>query len=71
MDEDRNCAAEAGIGRIMCAIRSICAMMGTRMKEPFNVVRLRLARKPHLLLALLSSISIGEWERSRKPYRAA
>ena len=71
MDEDRNRAAEAGTGRVMCAIRSVCAMLGTRMKESFKTVRVRFGRRPHVPIALLSSTSVGEWERSRKPYKLA
>jgi predicted transposase YbfD/YdcC len=71
MDEDRNRAAEAGSGRVMCAIRSISAMLGTRMKESFKRVRRRFAGSPQLVLALLSSTSVGEWEESRRPYKTA
>jgi len=71
MDEDRCRAAERGIGRVMCCVRSITALALGRAKESFSVVRRRFSRKTHLILGLLFCKSLGEWEHSYKPYRLA
>jgi predicted transposase YbfD/YdcC len=71
MDEDRCRAAERGIGRVMCCIRSLAALVLGRAKESFSVVRRRFSRKTHLILGLLSCTSLAEWERSYRPYRLA
>lgn len=71
MDEDRNRAAEHGIGRIMCGIRSIAALVLGGAKESLAVVQRRFSRRTHLILGLLFCRSVGEWERSWKPYRPA
>lgn len=71
MDEDRNRASERGIGRIMCCLRSLTALLLGRAKESLSVVQRRFSRKTHLILGLLGSTSIDQWEASRKPYKLA
>jgi len=71
MDEDRCRAAERGIGRVMCCLRSLTALVLGRAKESLSVVQRRFSCKAHLILALLSSHSLAEWETSRKPYKLA
>jgi len=71
MDEDRCRASERGIGRVMCCIRSIAALVLGRAKESLSVVQRRFSRKTHLILALLRCNSLQEWERSYRPYRLA
>lgn len=71
MDEDRNRASSRGYGRIMCCLRSLTALILGRASESLSVVRRRLSGKIPLLLRLLSSSSLQEWERRYKPYRVA
>jgi predicted transposase YbfD/YdcC len=71
MDEDRNRASEHGIGRVMCCIRSITATVLGRAKDSLSVIQRRFARKTHLVLALLASFSIAQWEHARQPYKLA
>ena len=71
MDEDRCRASERGIGRVMCCIRSLTAIVLGRAKESLSVIQRRLSRKTHLVLSMLSCGSLDEWETSRKPYRLA
>jgi predicted transposase YbfD/YdcC len=71
MDEDRNRAAGNGIGRVICAVRSICAMVATRTKETFEILKIRFMTARHMPISLLSFGSLGEWERVRKPYKLA
>jgi predicted transposase YbfD/YdcC len=71
MDEDR-CRASAGrTARVMCCLRSIAALILDRAKESLAVVQRRLSRKPHLLLGLLASGSVEQWENKHKPYKTA
>ena len=69
MDEDRNRASEDGIGRVMCCIRSLVALVLGRAKESFSVVQRRFSGKPHLAMRLLFSNSLEDWERTCKPYK--
>jgi len=69
MDEDRCRAGERGIGRVMCCVRSLAALVLGRARESLSVVRRRFSGKPHLILSLLFSNSLDEWEHSRTPYR--
>lgn len=69
MDEDRCRSASDKSGRIMCCIRSLAALVLDRAKETLNVVRRRLSKKTHLLLALLSCKTLNEWESKFKPYK--
>lgn len=69
LDEDRNRAAANGIGRVMCARRSIVAAVLGRAAEPLSVLQQRFAAKPRLLLKLLFSRSLSQWERTWRPYR--
>ena len=71
MDEDRNRASASKTGRVMCCLRSIAALVLGRAKESLSVVRRRLSRKTHLIIGLLSSRSLEEWERKYKPYKLA
>jgi predicted transposase YbfD/YdcC len=71
MDEDRNRAARNGVGRIMCCIRSLAALVLGRATESFSVVQRRLSCKPHLLLRLLFSNSLTHWESTAKAYKLA
>lgn len=71
MDEDRCRASERGIGRVMCCIRSIAALVLGRAKESLSVVQRRFSRRTHQILSLLYCRSLEEWERTRKPYKLA
>jgi predicted transposase YbfD/YdcC len=71
MDEDRNRASAQGIGRVMCCIRSAAALIWGRAKESAGVVRRRLSCKPQMLIGLLESASIADWERRVRPYKTA
>jgi len=71
MDEDRCRASERGIGRVMCCVRSLAALVLGRAKESLSVVRRRFSGKPHIILSLLFSNSLEDWERSRTPYKLA
>ncbi len=71
MDEDRNRASERGIGRIMCCIRSITALVLGRAKESLSVIQRRFSRKTHLLIHLLSCRTLDEWEEHHKPYKTS
>jgi predicted transposase YbfD/YdcC len=68
LDEDRNPAAEHGSGRIMCFLRSVAALVLGKAKEPLNVVKLRLALKPHLLMRLLFCNDLSEWMKKYRPF---
>jgi hypothetical protein len=69
MDEDRCRASESGIGRVISCIRSLVAQVSRRTRESLAVIRRRFAGRPHLLLGLLNSHSIGQWERKHSPYK--
>jgi predicted transposase YbfD/YdcC len=69
MDEDRNRASAHGIGRVMCCMRSITALVLGRSKESASEVQCRLRAKAHLVLGLLSCHSLAEWERLYRPYK--
>lgn len=71
MNEDRCTASEKGIGRIMCCLRSLTAMIVTRSKESLSVITRRFSQKAHLILSLFKSRSLNEWETRRKPYKLA
>ena len=71
MDEDRCRASERGIGRTMCCLRSLAAIVLGRAKESLSVIQRRFSRKTHLILGMLTCHSLGEWETSRKPYKLA
>ena len=71
MDEDRCRASEAGAGRVLSCIRSFVAQVSRRTKESLGVIRRRFAGKPHLLLKLLASNSLADWERRHRPYKMA
>jgi len=71
MDEDRCRASTGKTGRVMCCLRSIAAVVLGRAKESLSVVQRRLSRKTHLLLGLLSSASLSDWENRYKPYKLA
>lgn len=69
MDEDRCRASESGIGRVISCIRGLVAQLSRRTKESLGVLRCRFARKPHLLINLLFSPSIADWEKRCTPYK--
>lgn len=69
MNEDRCRAAEKGIGRVMCCIRSVAALLLGQAKESLKVIQRRLSSKPHLLTKLLSCDSPEEWLIRCKPYK--
>ena len=71
MDEDRCRASESGIGRIISCIRGLVAQLSRRTKESLGVIRCRFARKPHLLIQLLFSPTVADWERRCSPYKLA
>ena len=71
MDEDRCRASERGIGRAMCCLRSLAAIVLGRAKESLSVIQRRFSRKTHLILGMLACSSLGEWETSRTPYKLA
>jgi predicted transposase YbfD/YdcC len=71
MDEDRCRASESGIGRVVSCIRGLVAQISRRTKESLGVIRRRLASRQHLLIKLLSSTSLAEWERRCRPYKTA
>jgi len=71
MDEDRCRASQKGIGRVMCCVRSLAALVLGRAKESLSVVRRRFSGKPHIILSLLFSNSLDAWEQSRRPYTLA
>jgi len=68
LDEDRNTASEHGSGRVMCFLRSIAALVLGRGKEPLNVIKMRLAFKPHLLMGLLSCNDLSQWMNKYRPF---
>jgi len=68
MDEDRNRAGARGIGRVMCCIRSLTALVLGRSRESASVVQRRFSTRIHLVLGLFSCRSLAEWERSYRPY---
>lgn len=69
MGEDRCRASARGIGRVMSCIRSIVAQIACRTKESMSVIRRRFAGKPHLLIKLLNTVNLTEWEQSCTPYK--
>lgn len=69
MDEDRCRASESGIGRVVSCVRGVVAQISRRTKESLGVIRCRFARKPHLLIKLLASTSVADWEKRCTPYR--
>ena len=71
MDEDRNRASSSKIGRVMCCLRSITALVLGRAKESLSVVQRRLSCKTHLLVGLFSCRSLDQWEHKYKPYKIA
>ena len=71
MDEDRNRASASKSGRTMCYLRSIAALIFNRSKESLSVIQRRISKHTHLLVRLLSSTSLNEWERHSKPYKLA
>lgn len=68
MDEDRNRAAGCGYGRLVCALRSIAAGIFGRAKEDLKVIYRRLSAKPGLLVKLIFSPSLNDWEKNCRPY---
>ena len=71
MDEDRCTASETGIGRVVSCIRGLVALVSRRTKESLAVIRRRFAGKPHLLINLLASTTLANWEQRCKPYKTA
>lgn len=71
MNEDRCRASEAGIGRVISCIRGFVAQISRRTSESLGVIRCRFARKPHLLIKLLASTSLADWEKCCTPYKTA
>ena len=71
MDEDRCRASESGIGRVVSCIRGFLAQLSRRTKESLGVIRCRFARKPQLLIKMLRSPGLADWERRCTPYRRA
>lgn len=69
MDEDRNRASARGIGRVMCCMRSLTALVLGRSRESGSEVQRRFSTKIHLVLGLFSCHSPAEWERSYHPYK--
>jgi len=69
MDEDRCRASETGIGRVISCIRGLVAQVSRRTKESLAVIRRRLAGKPHLLMKVLTSTTLANWERCCTPYK--
>lgn len=68
LDEDRNPAAELKSGRVMCFFRSITALMLGKAKESINVVKMRLAFHPYLLMGLLASPKLSQWMERYQPF---
>ena len=71
MDEDRNRASASKSGRTMCYLRSIAALVFNRSKESLSVIQRRISKHTHLLIRLLLSGSLNEWEQHSKPYKLA
>ena len=71
MDKDRCRASESGIGRIMSCLRSLATLVAGRARESLSVLRRRFSRRTDLLLGLLFSTSLSQWERQRRPYKLA
>jgi hypothetical protein len=69
MDEDRCRASESGIGRVVSCIRGLVAQISRRTKESLGVIRRRFGNRQHLLVKLLSSTSLADWERRCRPYK--
>lgn len=69
MDEDRCRASAAGIGRTLAYIRGFVAQISRRTTESLGVIRCRFARQPHVLIKLLSTPSLLDWERCSHPYK--
>ncbi len=69
LDEDRNTAAELKSGRIMCFFRSIAALMLGKAEESINVIKMRLAFRPHLLMGLLASKKLSQWLERCHPFK--
>jgi len=70
MDEDRCRASESGIGRTVSCIRGLVAQISRRTKESLGTIQVRFGRKPQLLIKLLSSPSLADWEQRCVPYTA-
>jgi predicted transposase YbfD/YdcC len=71
MDEDRCRASESGIGRVLACIRGLVAQLSRRTKESLGVIRCRFGARRHLLMKLLMSTSLTDWERACRPYKPA
>jgi hypothetical protein len=71
MDEDRCRASQSGIGRILACLRGLLAQLSRRTKESLGVIRCRFARRAELLVKLLASRSLADWERCCTPYSRA
>lgn len=69
MDEDRCRASEAGIGRVFACIRGLFAELSRRAKESLDVLCCRFGRKPQLLIKMLTSASLADWEKRCIPYK--
>ena len=69
MDEDRCRASESGIGRVVSCIRGLVAQISRRTKESLGVIRRRFGGRRHLLMKLLSSTTLADWERRCRPYK--
>jgi hypothetical protein len=71
LDEDRCRASEAGIGRVISCIRGLVTQVSRRTAESMRKISRRLANRQHLLLKLLSSTHLADWERCCAPYKPA
>ena len=71
MDEDRCRASESGIGRVVSCIRGLVGQISRRTKESLGVIRRRFGNRQHLLMKLLSSTSLADWEHRCRPYKMA
>ena len=69
MNEDRCRASARGIGRVMSCIRSLVTLVAGRTIESLSVIRRRFSRKTHLLVNLLFTNSLDQWEQKHKPYK--
>ncbi len=69
MDEDRCRASEKGVGRTLSCIRGLVAQISRRTNESLGVIQFRFARRPQLLLKMLESPSLAEWEKRCTPYK--
>lgn len=69
MDEDRCRASESGIGRVMSCIRSLAALVAQRTSESLSTIQRRFSGRQHLLVQLLLSGGLTDWERKQRPYQ--